>query len=231
MDNPESQKSLREEVLQSIKNGRIKMRPKWQFVLETLLFISGAALLLFATVYLFGFVIFSLRQTGAWFGPGYGSRGWFAFFNAMPWLLIFLSVIFIAALEIFIKHRTLAYRTPLIFSVLAIVLLALIGGGLTADLHRDPFYSARENRLPFAGGMYRRYGMPPLKDVRRGVVVATTTNGFEFSEMRGQTSTILLSKDTRLSPNCRIEPGQALVVFGEEMPDGIRAFGIREAEE
>ena len=140
---------LRDKVLGAIKNGKVKMRPKWHYVLKTALAITGGVLLSLALLYLVSFIFFALRANGVWFMPAFGLSGMRTFVMSLPWLLIFTSLLFIIILEILVKRYAFAYRKPLLYSVLGILALAIIGGFALAraPFHRSLLRRAQEDRV------------------------------------------------------------------------------------
>ncbi len=232
MHNEHKEKTMREKVIAAIKEGQTTMRPKWHFILERTLFIIGAVITLLALLYVASFILFTLWQSGLWFAPLFGSRGWFTFFRSLPWVLIALSALFTIILEILVRRYSFAYRKPLLYSLLGVLLIIFIGGSVAAPWHRRFFRAARENRLPrFAGHFYRSFGMPRFGDIHRGIIVAVTSNGFVMERMEGSTSTVIIGPYTRLSFEEHLQKGDMVVVFGEEMGNAIEAYGIKRLNE
>ena len=92
--NNNSQKSLiTGEVLEKIKSGQVKMRPKAHFVLKTALVALGFILIILFVLYLISFIVFTLRMSGIWFAPGFGLYGIKIFLFSLPWLLILIAII------------------------------------------------------------------------------------------------------------------------------------------
>lgn len=223
-------KKIKDNILTRIRSGRVTMRPKWHFVLKALLAVVGGVLLLFATLYLISFVVFVTRQTGVWFGPGFGSPGFGALLRALPWALILLSLLFVAILEVLARRYAFAYRRPLLYSVTVIVVIVLVGGGLAAPLHRTPFRDAREHRLPmFAERFYRDFGPPPLpsRELYRGVVTELVPGGFVLEDFQGATSAVRTTPRTRVIGEKPLAIGDEVIVFGMSTGTDVRAHGIR----
>ncbi len=223
----------REEILEAIRKGRVKMRPRWHFVLRALLAALGAIILLLALLYLASFVIFVLHRTGAWFVPAFGLRGLYVFLLSMPWLLILLSLVFAAILEILVRHYAFAYRRPLLYSVLGILLVAVAGGLMVAG---TPFHGrmsryAEENRLPVAGRFYREFGRRPFREVHSGKVASVEREGFALRDIRGEILNIVITPRTRLPYGMDFSVGDSVVVFGVRDDGRVQAFGVREVKE
>jgi len=228
MDNETNKKSIREKVLEIIKSGKIAMRPKWHFIFRAALFISGTAIVLLALLYLVSFIIFSLRQTGLWFIPVFGSRGWFEFFTSFPWLLIVFAVIFILLLETLVRRYSLAFRRPLIYSILGIILIVIIGGAIInqTPLHRNLLRYTEENRLPFAGGLYRTFGFQQSRNTVVGNIIEINKDGFIIQGRRNKNTSIVVNRQTRFPFGTDFAEGDTVVIFGKRNGDIIQAFGI-----
>src|ERR1019366_7165464 len=93
-------KTVEGNVFAAIHSGQVKMRPRWRFILETVLLGVGSIIVLLTLLYLVSFILFVLHESGAWFVPVFGLPGWVAFFHRLPWVLIGLAIIFIFILEI-----------------------------------------------------------------------------------------------------------------------------------
>lgn len=232
MEQNNNSQSVKERVLSAIKSGKAKMRPRWHFVLRGILLATGAMIAGLLLLYLASFIVFSMRQTGAWFAPAFGLPGWFSFLRHVPWILIALSVIFIAVLEVLVRRYSFAYRRPLLYSVLVIVLIAIVAGIFGAPLHRGLFSSARfGERRPqifFFGDFYRNFGLRHFGDVHRGTITGAAPGGFVMQDFGGETSTIIISSATRIFPVSGFASGNTVIVFGEESGNHtIQAAGVR----
>ncbi|MDO8469986.1 MAG: hypothetical protein Q7S84_03145 [bacterium] len=229
--------SIKERIIQAARRGDITMRPRWHFVLKGTLVGVGILLALLALLSIASFAVFSLRQTGAWFAPAFGSSGWFAFFRAMPWLLVALSAVFVVLLEVLVRHYSFAYRTSLVLTLAVILVVAVAGGIVAAPFHRGVFKMVRHGPPPpVVGSFYRDIGSQRFSDVHRGVIVgpgsggSTTLSvrGFLIEDAGGTQWTVRRGPRTRLPFGAEFEPGDTVVVFGPEHAGAIDAFGIRE---
>jgi hypothetical protein len=229
MEQKNESKQTISEILSKIKQGNIKMRPKWYFILHGSLILIGGVLLGMALLYLGSFILFTLRRTGVLFAPGFGFQGWYIFLISLPWFLIVLSLIFVVILELLVRHYAFAYRRPLLYSLLGILVFVLFGGFIVnqTSLHRDLMRSADRDDLPFAGQMYRAYGRPRLNQVHAGVVTELTREGCAMQDLRGEMLSVLISPQTRMQIGVPLIIGDHIVVIGERFDDTIRALGIR----
>jgi len=231
--NNQEKKFIKEKILEKIKSGQIKMRPKIYFILKTLLIVGGVLGFGLLIIFLISFIRFHLRASGIWYLPGFGFRGLGIYLRLLPWFLIFICLVLILILEILAKRFAFVWRRPIFYSLLAIIFIALIGGFIIekTPFHPNLLLQAREGRLPFAGPVYRDFGMPSFKDVHRGVVEEVIENGFKIRTFDNQLLTVVLIPDTRFPLEKEIKQGDSVVVMGEREDDIVRAFGIRKIED
>jgi hypothetical protein len=232
MSEQEQKKSIKDLVLDRIKSGGIKMRPKIYFALKTLSIALGVLVVGFFLLFLISFITFSLRISGAWFLPGFGLRGFGAFLNDLPWLLILISALLIVVLEVLVKHFSFTYRRPILYSLLGIILVVLVGSFLVGEtpLHPSLFQRAQEGRLPGIAPLYRDFGVPRLEDVDHGIVVEKTDNGFVIETPQGDKFTVVVSPKTILSPDSDVKEGDVVVVLGKLKDGVIQSFEIHKVE-
>ncbi len=219
---------IKEKVLEAIRGGKVEMRPRWRFVFEAVLLGTGAMLLGLVLLYLVSFILFMLRQTGIWFIPWLDSRGIVVFLQSLPWVLIILSVIFLIVLEVLVRRYSFAHRKPLLYSMLALLCIITIGGVAVAPWHGDLFDSAREDKLPILGGLYRNFGLERLEGIRKGRITEFSVDNFVMEDLRGITSTIFVTPSTHLVSRGGFKKGDMVVVFGDEMDNGIEADTVQE---
>ncbi len=217
------------DILEKIKKGSIKMRPKWHFALNAGLLITGTLIVCMTLVYLGSFIYYSLHRTGVMFAPEFGLQGWYVFLISLPWLLIALSLCFIVILELLVRHYAFAYRLPLLYSLLSIVVVIFVGGVIVnqTPLHQRLMRSADDENLPFAGRMYRAYGRPRLPQVHAGIVTGLNDDGCDMEDLRGDTLSVFITPQTRMPVGMPLLIGDHIVVIGQRFNDTIRAFGIR----
>ncbi|MFH0712361.1 MAG: hypothetical protein V2A55_00665 [Candidatus Jorgensenbacteria bacterium] len=233
MEEEKKEKTIKESIVAKIKSGEVRMRPRWHFILETLLVIVGIMIVVLALLYLVSFSLFILRQNGVWFVTAFGSRGIGRFFASLPWIIILSGVVFVAILEILARRYSFVYRKPLLYSLIGIVVIVSAGGFFVSrvGIHEKFFRLAEEKRLPIGGALYERYGMRDFEDVYPGTFVATTTEGFQLTGPDGKTFTVKLSPRTRFPFGAEFVSGDNVVVLGDREGDVIDAFGVRRIED
>lgn len=219
---------MQKKIMTAIECGELTMRPKWQFVLKTLLVWFGSLTVVFAILYLTSFILFVLRRSGVSVAPHFGWHGWYAFLLAMPWLLILLLLIFVIILEILVRHYAFAYRRPLLFSALGILVIVVVGGQVVAmtPFHPRLSESADRGHLPVAGPWYRTFGHPHPRNIHKGTITTLTNDGFILYTRRPEILTIIITPRTRLPRGVEIRVTDTVVVFGDRTDHTVYALGV-----
>jgi hypothetical protein len=231
MEQRTSENSLKAKVFAAIEGGKVTMRPKWHFLLKAALALAGVVFLSLTLVYLTSFIIFAMRESGAWYVTPFGLRGLYAFLTAAPWALILLAAVIFVIIETLVRRYSFAYRRPLMYSLIAILASVTLSSFAVArtPLHSGLLRHAEEERLPMGGNVfYHRYGMKEAKDVHPGFVVKFIDQGFELDTMHDGTVPVLVAPSTQFVPDARISVGNRVIVFGPLLEGRIHAFGVRE---
>ena len=81
--------------------------------------------------------------------------------HAIPWLVA-LVVVSIIVLELFVREFPMAYRRPILYSLIVIGAVMLLGIFVIDRMHAHEALERRamQGRLPGAGRLYRHYGLP-----------------------------------------------------------------------
>ncbi len=222
---------LKDQILAKIKSGSVKAKPKFYFVLRTLLLVSGLVLAGLVLLYFISFVIFLLRANGLWQAPAFGLRGWGILFASLPWFLLVVIGFFVLIMEILVKHFSFAYRRPILYSVFGIVAFVGLSGFVVAQtsLHQNLWEQAEaEEGLPLAGPLYNILRSSDPDDFHRGMVLSTTTVGFDLLNSGEEILSIEIEPTTRLPYDLEIMPGDMVMVIGEREGNEVKAFGVRE---
>ena len=232
MNNQNSQRNqlpINESVMQAVQSGMIKMRPKWQFILRAVLALIGSIVLGLFALYFASLIIFTLQRSGAWFIPAFGFHGTFVFLFSLPWLLILLTALFLVVLEILVRRYSFAYRRPLLYSALAIVLVVLIGGFAVAKtpIHHNLSNYEKENGRLCCAGMYRELDRPRFNDIHVGKILGFTQEGFTIRNRAGEILSTVVGKRTKLPYGADFSVDDIVVVFGPRHGDTVDALGIR----
>jgi hypothetical protein len=145
----------------------------------------------------------------------------------LPWLLVFLAVIFIVVLELLASHYPLAYRQPLLYSALVIIVLSIFGGyGLErTSLHGRLADYAEKGQLPLANQIYRSFNHQKFNDIHRGEISSTTDNGIIIKNRNDEYLNIIFTPRTSFPGQGDFILGDFVVIMGERNNQDIEALG------
>jgi hypothetical protein len=234
-----TKETIKAAVIGQIAKGKAHMRPRWHFVLKAALAILGMVFLFFAALYLVSFIFFTLRATGSIFAPAFGFRGVVLLMSSLPWLLIGIALLFIVILEVLVRHYAFAYRKPLLYSLVGILVVVAIGTVIVSrsGIHEQIFEIAKADHLPFGGGFYRAYGLQEPRDVHVGKIVSVIDqdeNGLplqlQIMSLQGRTATVTLPSDVDIPFDESFHIGDRILIMGEFEQGEISAIGIRPIE-
>ncbi len=230
MTDKDTKPSLEKNVMDAIHSGRVHMRPRWKFVLSGVLAGLGALILVCTLLFIMSFAIFMLRQSGALFVPVFGMRGVFAFFAALPAILVVLLIVFLIVLEILVRRYRVGYRMPLLVSVLLILVIVFFGGYVLerTRIHEQLLHDARmPDGLPPPIAILYRSGSEHIPDIYHGTIIEMSSSGFVMSDDNGAgTTTIIIDRHTELPLGSAFQPGDEVVVFGTQASDTVHALGV-----
>lgn len=221
--------NLTNNILTKIQAGDIAMKPRWHFVLRTVLVTVGSIFFVLLLMYTVSFIVFMLRFSGAAFVPFLGGGGLAAMLLAIPWLLVVLAFIFVVVLEILVQRFSVARQTPILYSIFGVVVVSFVGSYiiLQTPLHGAVQQLAAKHQAPVIGSLYRSYGNVAPAQVTAGTVVALTETGFVLRDRKDIEWDVHVDDQTRGLDRVRIEPTAALVVLGERSETGISATGVK----
>jgi hypothetical protein len=229
MSNQEN--SIKDSVIKAISDGKISMRPRWQFVLRAVLLICGIMVLVLALLYLVSFAIFVLHETGEWFVPGFGPHGIREFLSSFPWVILLLSVAVLVSLEILVRKYSFSYKRPVVYTIFGIVILVMVGGVVVAQtpLHGGLYVRAHSNHLPIAGSLYRDFDRPNMGNVTVGRITVVEDDNLMILDHGGNTVTVKFSDDMNYPDGNKFKVGDTIVILGNRMDNTVTAEGIRYA--
>ncbi len=150
--------SIEEFVTDSIKSGKIIMKPKWHFVLKTILRVLSIIILFFVIVYLLNFIGLVTHEKD--FNIlDLSPRGMRAFMVAIPWVIVLLSMFLLMTFYILVKQYSFVYRKPLVYSFFGLIFFVLFTG-IIIHIFDMNFRFARFGegpRTPILGPMHKYY--------------------------------------------------------------------------
>lgn len=138
-------------VLEQIRAGAVRMRPKMYFMLKASAVAAVATLVLALSIFLASFIVFGLRLNGSDSLLGFGSRGFVTFLQLFPWPLALLDLALIVALEWLLRRFRFAYSRPVLYLLILISTAVVLAGVAVADgtkLHDSLLDRAEREELP-----------------------------------------------------------------------------------
>jgi len=238
MENSQKE-SIGEKIISAAKSGRLKMRSRRYFILHAVLWLAGIVIVMLALLYFFSLFVFIARETGIWLAPIFGGRGIFIFLTSLPWMLLLLLLIFVVTLEVLVRRYAFAYRLPLLYSAMAILLAVIAGGLLLARTPLHPMLShcpskgdwrqnraSPENLPPCGTGIYRDLGHRRFENVHYGMIESVQNGSFVMINRQREKINVIIGKQTRLPFGKDFAPGDFVVVVGDRRGDQVEAFGI-----
>ncbi len=231
MTNHLQNSALAQKILEKLKSDKVKMRPKIYFILKAVLIILGILVVALFVLYLLSFIVFVMRANGIWYLHSFGFPGIRASLTLLPWLLIFISVLLIFVLEVLLKRFSFAYRRPVFYSLLGIIIFAALGSFIIdrTSFHPAMFSRAQKGTFPIGGPLSREFGMAKSRDVHRGIVSEIIDNGFVLKTPDGSNLSVIITPETRFPLGTDIKEGDSVIVFGKRDDGTVKAFGIRKA--
>ncbi len=218
-----------DKILDQIKEGKIKMKPRAYFVAKAVLFVLGIAVILLFLIYLASFIVFSLRVSGMLFLPIFTFLGVRILFGSLPWLLIFLIIFLIILLEVFAKHAPFIYKKSAIYSLVIIIFTVLIIGLVVgfSPFHLRLFNDTRSGRLQLIGAFYNDYGVPKFGKIHNGYISELTNEGLTIETPNQEILSVLVSDKMKE----KLNKDDLIFVVGERKNDTVKAIMLKKINE
>lgn len=119
----DNQINISTKIMSEIKNGQIKIKPKWRFVLGSLGMVIGLASLFVLIVFLISLMVYALRTHGP-------INAWRLnkILSDFPWWAIFIAIGGIWLGSISLKNYDFSYKKNFVLIILGIILAVLLAG-------------------------------------------------------------------------------------------------------
>lgn len=218
-------KKLEEKIMDQIKKGKIKVRSKYVFLAEKLGIGSAFVLSFILAILFFNLILFYLKTSDNLKYLSFGSFGFLAFLDSFPYLLV-VSFIILLVIIIFIFSKTrFSYKKSFRDSVIAIILLILIGGGVLA--YTDFSKNIEENSFNRGlGSVFRPFlqrGMEMRDRGMAGRIYQVAENYLIVETPHGQQKISL----EVIKEKQNFKKGDFIISIGERRGDLFIAFDIK----
>ncbi len=228
MAEEQQKKSIRDAIMEKIKTGQETMRPKWQFILISALFITSLAIGVLVLIFIASFIFFTLDINGFWFLPIFGLRGIGTFFSSLPWLLILLGIVLAILLEVLARRFSFVYHRSLLYILAAGILLIIVLSLIIShtSLHKSFNSMAGRGRLPIVGPIYRNFGPRSDRGVNTGVISEITDDGFKMDDRQGDVLSVIVTPETVFPSGVDFQKSDQVIVLGVQSDHTVKASGI-----
>lgn len=215
-------------VIDNIKSGKTKMRPRRYFLALRILQIVVIAVILALLLYVASFILFVIHQNGTALGVYFGLAGWLVFIRSLPWISVLLLILLILVLALLMRRYRVVYHQPLFYLLFIIILFLGCGSFIiAATSFNSSFLGYLETNTSLFGSFYQ-YEETPSNGVYHGEIVSFTPGGFILLNTGGiATSSVLWPPGVSSQFIATLKTGDQVVVFGGRDAEGtIVSFGI-----
>jgi hypothetical protein len=228
-----SQKNMRDRILEKIEAQEVLMRPKFYFTLKIAALVLVMLAVLVISIFIFNFILFSVRVNSHDALLGFGPRGIEAFIIFFPWVWFLLDVVLIAVLEWLIREFRFGYKIPVLYLLAAIFFsTAIVGLAIDrgTDVNDRLLRRADRHELPL-GRLYEGARRPmPGSGVCLCAISAIKGDTLTVYDPRVGSSTLLtvvLPPNDPRATTTLLKVGDLVFIAGDVTGDDIHAFGLK----
>lgn len=229
--------TLRERILNKIKDGGVKMHSRAHYILRLTIVVVVSVVVFILSALVVSFIIFSIEEGGEQFLLGFGLRGISTFLTLFPWLLLIIDVIAILALRLILQRFQIIYRHSF---VVVLVTLFIISFVLALLINLTPTHSyllerADKQELPIFGPIYSGLHIPNEKmgqykgeiTTINGRTLTIVHNDMDYDDDDG-VHEILIPENLDLQ---LYSVGDTIYIAGDDEGQYIKAYGIQRTKE
>lgn len=236
MNTEEIINKCKEQVLQKIQKGEVKMRPKAFFLAKVVILVTVAVITFIVSVLLMSYTLFSLRTGGQIFLLGFGRRGFYEFLILFPWFLLLIDVGLILGLDWLIKRFRFGYHNPVLFIFSGSLIIITIFGTVInmTSFHKNMMDLAEQKTLPVpgVGGLYTELRKTHKdRGLFRGEVISIATSSFYIKSSKYDTDNsetgLEVSVPKGFDVDYVLDIGDEVFIAGDLASGSIRAYGVK----
>jgi hypothetical protein len=185
---------------------------------------------------LVSYVIFSIKISGQVFLLGFGAKGLYHFFMALPWLILATDLVLIFFLDWLLKSFKFGYNSSVMFLfVVTLVSITVLASLINStSFHRDMMIRAEGRGLPIAGGFYNDLRRShKSQGLFRGEIMSIEGTSTFFIKYIDQNSMVSGDVAKIIVPNSidifslGAVIGDTVFIAGDVVDGEIHAYGIR----
>lgn len=227
MNEENKQINIKEEVIKKIESGEVHMTSKWYFLFKLGLLAVLVFLIFIFSTFLLSYILFTLSSGGNLFLLRFGIEGIYNFFVTLPWILLFINIMFVLLLDRLLKSFRFGYKSPALYLFIGTFIFVTLLSTVVnyTSFHRYMQERAIQKRLPLGNNFYSSpKGPKPLPNAFRGFVSSIVDNTFIMSY--GSTSIkVVAINDIELKYH--LKDGDLVFVAGKLIDREIKAYGIK----
>lgn len=183
-------KKIKKEIASQIKSGQLKMKPKWYFIMGTVLLFQGTLGAILLGIFVSNLCFYHLRNYGPFGYLFLGRAGLDPFLDTFPWkLLILVGLSLLVGFKLLKKYE-FSYSKHSIYLFLILMVVILISG-LLADLVG---FNEKVRRSSFLNPIYSERFLG--HNWMMGEIRQKTSSGFILETPRGNLVEVKISDDT-----------------------------------
>lgn len=170
--------TLKQSILDKIKNDEIKMTPRQFFFMKWFTMLSTSVFFLMLGFYIFAYIVFLFVDNGLLYMPIFSQQGLINFIIEIPWTLVLLGLLCIFLFSVTSKTFYRIYRKPFLtffFTILAIIIIShliFVASGAMNYLKQEAY----KEHLQLVPSKFLQFRDSQTGTVFVGYVLATTTN-------------------------------------------------------
>jgi hypothetical protein len=228
---------MRDSLLKKIEAHEVSMRPKIYYSLQVAALVLLALAVLVVSIFVFNYILFTIRISNQDSFLGFGPRGIWAFIYLFPWWLLLVDVTLVYLLERVLRQFKFGYRSPVLYLLLG---LFVVTGSTAFALDRGTTFNdrilihAEHHGLPPPFGMvytYVRHPLPPDSNFCTCVIEDINGNILFLRDANGSTTfTAKLPLNDPRATTTFLREGDTIFIAGDLDDGAIRAFGIRKIQ-
>ncbi|MCX6779296.1 MAG: hypothetical protein NTU97_03635 [Candidatus Magasanikbacteria bacterium] len=222
-----NQINLEDKVMSQIKSGRIKLRSKYLFLAEKLGLGSAFILTFMLAALFFGLSLFYLKATDNLWYLSFGSRGFLAFLESFPFLLVIGWIILLFLAGFIFRKSGVLYDRPFGYLALALVGFIIIIGTIFTFTHLTERMEGAAFGSRSGGMFFKPFFKPGLDERERGIAGRIVEIGQDYISLQTPSRVVKVDlKRLEEGPQNKLSVGMFVVAVGEKKGDSFEALGL-----
>ncbi len=220
--------TIEEKVMKEIKQGSVKLRSRYLFLVEKFGMGSVLALTVLLAILFCSLALLYIKSSDNLGYLSFGNRGVLAFLESSPYFLMAMLIVLVFFAGFLIKKSDISYKKPFGYYALGLVGVVVCAGVLVSATSIDERIEdeAYSQRVP--GIFFRPFLRQGIDDRQRGIVGRVIEVGDGY--VRIQTPQAIKNIDVRTLQTRTAEPlieGLFVMAIGESSVDTFTAQDIR----